>query len=118
MSAGNGITRRDLLQTAVVVMPMAMTGCAGGTRDRSNDEEPELRADDPVARSLAYYPDTRDVPADHPLARDHDVSQKCANCIHQQGSAGRGRLECPTFPGRNVSEEGWCTLWAQRPTGS
>ena len=109
-----GLSRRELLQATAVAIPVSLTGCA----TLSDEKLPLVRNDDPVALSMAYHSDTRDVEADNPLATTHDVSQKCANCIHQQGSAGSGRLECPTFPGRTVSEEGWCTLWAQGPTGA
>ena len=104
-----GLSRRELLQATAVVIPVSLTGCAAV----SDDRPPLVRNSDPVALAMAYYSDTRDVEADNPLATTHDVSQKCANCIHQQGSAGPGRIECPTFPGRNVSEEGWCSIWAQ-----
>ncbi|MGI9289978.1 MAG: high-potential iron-sulfur protein [Gammaproteobacteria bacterium] len=111
MKSDKQITRRTLLQTAVVVTPVALTGCTSLSRD--DKSMPLVKNSDPVALAMAYYSNTRDVEADNPLATTHDVSQKCANCIHQQGSAGPGRIECPTFPGRNVSEEGWCSLWAQ-----
>ena len=109
-----GLSRRELLQATAVVIPVSLTGCA----TVSDDRPPLVRNSDPVALALAYYSNTRDVEADNPLATSHDVSQKCANCIHQQGSTGPGRIECPMFPGRNVSEEGWCSLWAQGPTGT
>jgi len=104
-----GLSRRELLQATAVAIPVSLTGCA----TVSGDKPTLVRNSDPVALAMAYHSNTRDVEADNPLATTHDVSQKCVNCIHQQGSAGRGRLECPTFPGRNVSEEGWCSLWAQ-----
>ena len=103
-----GLTRRELLQSAAVVIPVSLTGCA----TLSGDEEPLVRTSDPVALAVAYYSDTRDVDADNPLASTHDVSQKCANCVHQRGSARPGRIECPKFPGRTVSENGWCSIWA------
>ena len=111
MKSDKQITRRTLLQTAVVVTPVAMTGCASLSRD--DEGMPLVKDSDPVPLSMAYHSNTRDVEADNPLATTHDVSQKCANCVHQQGSASRGRLQCPTFPGRTVSTEGWCTLWAK-----
>lgn len=110
MSNQNKISRRTLLQSMVIAAPVAVAGC---TRPVADTGEPMLRATDPVARSMAYYPDTEDVPADHPLAVNHDVSQKCADCLHRRGSAGPGRIECPTFPGRSVSPDGWCSLWVQ-----
>ena len=115
MSNKKGISRRRLLQT-VVVAPVVMTGCATTVTEEATvteEEVPLLRATDPVARSLAYFPNTRDVPADNPLAATHDVNQKCANCVHGRGSAGPGRIQCPTFPGRTVNADGWCSLWAQ-----
>ncbi len=121
MSANKKITRRRLLQTAAVFAPIAMTGCATAGRDGVHDvlpdllpdNEPLVRTTDPVARSLAYYSDTRDVAADDPLAATHDVKQKCSNCVHSRDSVGAGRLECPMFPGRSVSKDGWCSIWAQ-----
>jgi len=121
MSTNSKITRRKLLQTAAVLTPIAMTGCATAGRDGVHDvlpdSEPPVRTTDPVARSLAYYSDTRDVAADNPLAATHDVTQSCSNCVHSRDSldADRGsrRLECPMFPGRSVSKQGWCSIWAQ-----
>lgn len=104
----NGLTRRTLLQSAAVVVPVSLTGCATLTGNRV----PLVRNSDPVALAMAYHSDTRDVAADNPLAGTHDVSQKCLNCVHQRGADESGRLMCPTFPGRRVSPDGWCTLWA------
>ena len=111
MSQDKRISRRALLQTALVVAPVAVTGCA--TTAVESDEKPLVRVDDPVARSMAYFPDTRDVPADHPLAANHDVSQKCVNCLHRRESVDADRIVCPTFPGRLVNTNGWCSLWAK-----
>jgi len=117
MSANKKITRRRLLQTAAVFAPIAMTGCATAGRDGVHDvlpdNDPLVRTTDPVARSLAYYSDTRDVAADDPLAATHSVKQTCSNCVHSRDSIGSRRLECPMFPGRSVSKEGWCSIWAQ-----
>ncbi|MGI9353774.1 MAG: high-potential iron-sulfur protein [Rhizobiaceae bacterium] len=105
----SGLTRRQILQAALALSPIAVAGCAATpTTDR-----PALTANDPVARALAYYPNTSDVPANQPLAANHDVSQRCADCLHRRGSAGEGMLRCPTFPGRAVSEDGWCSLWTK-----
>jgi len=109
----SGLTRRRVLQATLVLSPLAITGCATSTT-QSNDRGAKslmLKAEDPVARTLAFYPDTADVPADHPLAAKHDVSQRCVDCLHQRGPAGEGALRCPTFPGRTVSKNGWCSLW-------
>lgn len=115
MSANEKMSRRRLLQTAVTIAPAAaLAGCAGIGSQTSSAEPRErlLQPDDPIARTMAYYPDTRAVPADEPLAPDHSPSQKCGNCIHGRGPAGPGEIKCAIFSGRNVNEEGWCTLWA------
>jgi hypothetical protein len=104
-----GLSRRELLQSAAAVVPVSLTGCA----TLSGDELPLVRNSDPVALAMAYYSDTRDVPADNPLATNHDVSQKCANCVHARGNMGPDRIFCGTFPGRTVSPDGWCSIWAQ-----
>ena len=111
MSNRKPVTRRFLLQTAVVMTPAAMVGCASLSRD--SDVAPLVRTSDPVARAVAYYEDTRDVEADNPLATTHYVSQKCANCIHRRANATPDNIICGTFPGRTVSPEGWCSIWAQ-----
>lgn len=110
MSNSKQFSRRDLLKTAIVVTPIAMTGCASL---RSDEIEPPLRAEDPVARSMAYFPDTNNVPKDNPLTANHQLNQTCANCLHQRGAVSSDLLSCPTFPGRSVNKNGWCSLWVQ-----
>ena len=115
MHSKQQISRRAILGAALAT-PVVIAGCAGMTRDKAGlagTERPLVQADDPVARSVAYYPDTRDVPADNPLATNHDISQKCSNCVHRGESAGEGGISCGTFPGRRVSVDGWCTIWAK-----
>ena len=107
MSGATRLSRRRLLQAAVMIAAAALTGCAAMRRD----DHPLLRSEDPVARALAYYPDTRNVPAGNPLAATHDASQNCANCLHGRGRTGPGRIDCPKFPRRSVSVDGWCSLW-------
>ncbi len=109
MSSNFKLSRRTLLKTTVAVTPFSFTGCTSV----AHDDEPLVRTGDPVARSLAYYSDTRDVAKDDPLATTHDVKQRCANCVHSREGAGPGRLECPMFPGRRVNENGWCSIWAR-----
>lgn len=106
----SGLTRRGFLQASIALSPVGLAACASTPRQ---DDSLMLRAEDPVARTLAYYPNTTDVPPNHPLATNHDVSQRCADCLHQRGPTGDGGLRCPTFPGRIVSENGWCSLWTK-----
>ena len=109
MTIKSRLTRRSLLQAAALLTPVALSGCA--TAQRNDDLL--LRADDPVARSLLYYPNSVDVPADHPLATTHQPSQTCATCVHVRGEPGESTRKCPAYPGRLVNAEGWCSLWAK-----
>ncbi len=102
------LTRRELLKAGLVLPPVAITGCAS----LQGTQYPAVKAEDPIARALAYYPNSADVPADNPLATKHSPKQNCANSVKGYESVGNGKLFCPTFPARVVDETGWCTLWA------
>jgi High potential iron-sulfur protein len=108
MTVPTGITRRNVLQAAALLAPLAVVGCSSTAQVAT----PELRATDPVARSLLYYPNTLDVPAASPLAARHQPDQKCAGCINVRGVAGDPLRPCPIFPGKLVNANGWCSLWA------
>ena len=109
MSMKFSLTRRRLLQTAAMLPPATIAGCAS----LHSEEDRRLQADEPVARTLAYYPNSHDVPVNHPLADTHKPEQTCATCIHVRGEGGSNLRECPTFPRRLVNAEGWCSLWAK-----
>ncbi len=108
MNTGTGLSRRQLLQAALV-SPAALAGCATTPLDSGMQR---LRAEDPVARSLLYVPDTRQVPAGNPLAARHESTQRCAGCVHVRGNAGDTWRPCPVFPARLVNADGWCSVWA------
>ena len=107
MMDGNGLSRRRLLLTAALMAPMAVIGCSS----EKQTDKPLLRADDPVARALGYFPDSSDVPTNHPLAAKHEVRQTCAGCIHAREFFSDGSGRCPKFPGRLIQSTGWCSLW-------
>jgi hypothetical protein len=109
MKTDSGLSRRQLLQAALAA-PIGLAGCA--TTPATGVQR--LRAEDPVARSLLYVPDTRRVPAGNPLAARHDPTQRCAGCIHVRGNAGDTWRPCPVFPARLVNADGWCSVWAPR----
>lgn len=108
------LTRRQLLRTAAALAPVAvLAGCAATPPPAPTVGVLKmLRAEDPVARSLLYVPDTNKVPVDHPLAAGHEAGQRCAGCIHVRGSAGEEWRPCPVFPARLVNANGWCSVWA------
>jgi hypothetical protein len=109
MTIETRLTRRRLIQAVALLTPIAVTGRAATPQN----DDILLRADDPVARALLYYPSSKNVPDNHPLAARHQPDQTCATCIHVRAEAGNGSRKCPTFPGRRVNAEGWCSLWAQ-----
>jgi len=109
MTIESKLTRRNLIQAAALLTPVALTGCATLQRD----DDMLLRADDPVARALLYYPNSNDVPSDHPLAATRQPSQTCATCIHVRGESGESVRKCPVYPGRLINAEGWCSVWAR-----
>lgn len=112
MTSGPVLGRRELLQ-AVVLAPAALAGCAATPTATTPTGIRRLSAEDPVARSLLYVPDTRRVPADHPLAARHEATQRCAACVHVRGNPGDAWRPCPVFPARLVNQGGWCSVWAQ-----
>jgi hypothetical protein len=108
MKVKTKFTRREVLQIAALT-PIAVSGCA----TTKNTDLPVVRAEDPVARAVLYYPNSKDVPADHPLAKTHKPEQKCADCVHIRGKDGDDPRPCPLFPGRLINADGWCSLWTQ-----
>ena len=109
MTAEKNLNRRKLIQAGLALPAVAISGCASSQLTDEN----LLRAEDPVARSLLYYPSTEDVPADHPLASSHQPDQTCATCIHIRGNEGEEVRKCPIYPGRLVNAGGWCSVWAK-----
>jgi len=112
MTTATKLTRRRMLQTALGLSPLslgALTSCS----NLHQAGKPIVRATDPIARALAYYPNSNDVPDDNPLAATHDVSQTCANCVHARDVAEEGLRMCPKFPQRRVNATGWCSEWAK-----
>jgi len=100
------LNRRQLLQSAALLTPLAALATPAVGRDF-----PRLDQDSPVARSLLYREDHRTVPKDHPLASRYSPEQKCANCVQLRGEPGETWRPCPSFPGRLVNANGWCTVW-------
>jgi hypothetical protein len=108
MNQPAAITRRQLLLAATALAPAAAV--AATPADYAGIQR--LNQDDPVARSLLYREDTRQVPSEHPLAGNHKPQNKCANCVQLRGNAGDTWRPCPVFPGRLVNAGGWCSVWA------
>jgi High potential iron-sulfur protein len=41
--------------------------------------------------------------------------QKCSTCVQFQGKPGEARAACNIYPGKSVSQNGWCKVWAKKP---
>ncbi|MCC5793543.1 MAG: high-potential iron-sulfur protein [Chromatiales bacterium] len=109
--SGGRINRRMLLRSAALLTPLAI---ATPTVSARTSTFKRLDPNSPVARSLLYVEDTREVPKDHPLASRHSPEQKCLNCAQLRGEAGETWRPCPAFAGRLVNVGGWCTIWQGR----
>lgn len=73
---------------------------------------PHLKEDDPAAKALHYHHDAtaasrvdkQGVPA---------KDQFCHNCMFVKANSGAWR-PCQLFPGKAVSENGWCASWTHK----
>lgn len=113
MSFDRILTRRTLVINGLVGATVVIAGCDYASRNSETDELPLVKDDDPVALSVAYYSNTKNVPDDNPLTTSHNVNQKCSNCTHKREYVGSDRIICGTFPGRTVSVDGWCSIYAK-----
>ena len=103
------IARRKFIQLSAA----AAAGCfvtAGRTSYAS--ELPHLAEDDPMAQSMKYTHDSSSV---DPSSRTNPAAdQTCANCALVQGADGDAWRPCQIFPGKAVSADGWCAVWAAK----
>lgn len=82
-------------------------------RADAQDEMPHVAEDDPVAASMRY---THDASTVDPATRANPAAdQTCANCALVQGEDGAAWRPCQIFPGKLVSANGWCAVWAPKP---
>jgi anaerobic selenocysteine-containing dehydrogenase len=81
-----------------------------------------LTEDDPVAKALGYSKDATKVDTAKWPKRKGSEGEKqfCSNCMLLQGDAKEvsgqeGKfVGCQLFPGKLVSEKGWCNSWAAK----
>lgn len=75
---------------------------------------PKLDLNDPSAKALLYIEDHTKVDKANPLAARYTPDQKCSNCSQIQGKDGEAYRPCGIFPGKLVSSNGWCSVWAKK----
>jgi hypothetical protein len=107
--------RRFLTQVALAVPAGAVLLDAVVTNTASAQAAlPNLDEADPSARALLYVADATKVDRKNPLAARFAPSQKCATCSQIQGKDGDAHRPCAIFPGKLVSSNGWCSVWAPK----
>ncbi|MCC7462380.1 MAG: high-potential iron-sulfur protein [Gammaproteobacteria bacterium] len=104
------LSRRDALKNlalaaGVLAVPAARVASAAAT--------PHLAATEPTAVALGYHEDTKTV--DAKKFPTHKPDQDCANCLQLTGKVGDAWRPCNLFPGRLVSQHGWCKVWVKKP---
>ena len=103
------IARRQFLQLSAV----AAAGCLAGTsRVAVAQDMPKVSEDDPMAKGMRY---THDASTVDPSTRANPApDQDGANCALVQGNDGDEWRPCQIFPGKLVSANGWCSVWAPK----
>jgi hypothetical protein len=103
------IARRQFIQLSAV----AAAGCfALPSREAKAQDMPQLAEDDPMAQAMKY---THDASTVDPSSRANPApEQNCANCALIQGNDGDAWRPCQIFPGKAVSADGWCSVWAPK----
>ena len=103
-----GQRRRTLLKlalTSAAAIPLA--GLVTSRPVRSQQLEP-LSPEERAAKALSYVDDAAQ--SDSP---QRGSDQFCSNCNLVRSESG-SRRQCAIFPGKSVSENGWCSAWVKK----
>ncbi len=109
-------TRRDFIKRGLVLSGTAVAVVQLLDISTSHAQNTILSEDDPVAVSLGYKHDARqvDVVKFPRRATPDGAKEFCNNCQLYSGKAGESWGPCAIFPGRHVNANGWCNVWAQK----
>lgn len=102
------MTRRRFFTSAGAAAAVATTGFGGSA---AADDLVRLDENDPTAKALNYVHDAKAVDA---AKRFSD--QYCYNCALFAGDTDDEWAGCGIFPGKAVSNQGWCSVWAAKQT--
>jgi hypothetical protein len=91
--------------TGVVSAPLGSIFLLSHAR---SDELPRLSEDEPTATALQYVHNAASSPSDK-----RTQGAVCRTCNLIQASQGEWR-PCSLFPGKAVSENGWCLGWVAK----
>lgn len=102
------ITRRRFFHSAGAAAAVATTGFSGLA---AADDVVRLDENDPTAKALKYVHDARSVDTAKRFS-----NQYCNNCALFAGDSDDEWAGCSIFPGKAVSGQGWCSVWAAKQT--
>ncbi|WP_233870402.1 high-potential iron-sulfur protein [Paraburkholderia adhaesiva] len=87
--------------------------CAAlATADRAFATAPLVDENDAAVKPLGYRAKASTV--DSAQFPKFHAGQHCANCRFYTGGAQDAAGPCPMFPGKSVSADGWCNVYAPR----
>ena len=102
------ITRRRFFRSAGAAVAVATTGFSGVA---TADDVVRLDENDPTAKALKYVHDAKTVDT-----AKRSSNQYCNNCALFDGNSDDEWAGCSIFPGKAVSGQGWCSVWAPKQT--
>ena len=77
------------------------------------DALPHLAAGDQQAKTLGYIENVAKV--DRAKEHAYKEGSKCQNCaLYQDAQSHGGYAPCSAFPGKSVSANGWCRVYAAK----
>ncbi len=106
------LSRRRFLRNAAVAFPVGVVVLESTA---SAQDLPHVALDDPIAKTLLYVEDVKNIDRADSRNSKYEEGQTCANCIQLQGEAGAAWRPCNLFPGKLVAAAGWCTVWTKKP---
>lgn len=101
------MTRRRFVTSAGAAATVATTGLSGIA---AAGDLARLEESDPTAKALSYVHDAKTADA-----AKRASSQYCYNCALFAGDTDDEWAGCSIFPGKAVSGQGWCSVWAAKP---
>ena len=106
------LTRRGFIGATAGAIPVTAILASRTAAAQAQKALPHLDPADPVAKALNYHLDV--TKSDMSKVSGFKAGSDCANCIQIQAASGAFR-PCGAFPGKLVSEKGWCSAWAKKP---
>jgi len=107
-------SRRNFLATAAVAASAALVGLRPRSAAAAGESLPHLSESDPLAKSLGYQSDAKDV--DKSKFPTYKAGERCGECRFFQGTPGQksGYAGCQIFAGYAVDSQGWCASFNAR----